>query len=173
MFAMRVRCFDMNSKTKELTLNAVLAALVIVATLFVRIPTPTGGSVNLGDAAVLIAAFRLGGLRGGLIGGIGSAAADLMGGSAAFALPTLFIKFAEGLVAGIVFKRLGGGPLGLAASSFSGGACMVGGYFAFELFAMGAGPALAVLVPNVIQAIVCGVAASVAFPFVSRSQAGS
>lgn len=42
---------------RKLVLAALLAALTAVATMIIRIPTPTQGYIHLGDGMVLIAAF--------------------------------------------------------------------------------------------------------------------
>ena len=47
--------------TTEFLATALLAALSCVATLVIRIPSPTGGYMNLGDTVVLLGAYLLGG----------------------------------------------------------------------------------------------------------------
>ena len=46
---------------RSMVTTAMLAALTYAATVVIRIPTPTGGYVNLGDAVVLLAAFLVAG----------------------------------------------------------------------------------------------------------------
>ena len=40
-----------------LVLTALLAAMTCVATLVIRVPSPTNGYMNLGDAVVLLGAY--------------------------------------------------------------------------------------------------------------------
>ena len=60
-------------RTRILVMTALLAALSCVATLVIRIPSPTGGYMNLGDTVVLLGAYLLGGAYGAAAGGIGPA----------------------------------------------------------------------------------------------------
>jgi len=69
-----------NNGTREITLTALSAAFVTVATMLIRIPHPlTKGYINIGDAAVIAVAMVLGKRLGWLAGGLGSALADLLG----------------------------------------------------------------------------------------------
>ena len=91
--------------TRKLALLALLTALVAAATRVIQIPTPaTKGYVNLGDGMIFVAALLFGGSIGGIAGGIGSALADILGGYANWALPTLIIKGLEGLLVGWLFQ---------------------------------------------------------------------
>ena len=65
---------------RKLVLAALLAALTAVATMIIRIPTPTQGYIHLGDGMVLICGILLGPGLGALAAGIGSMMADLIGG---------------------------------------------------------------------------------------------
>ena len=91
-------------KTRKLVITALFAALTCVATLVIQIPSGMGGGyVNLGDGMVLISAYILGPLLGGVAAGAGSCIADIASGYAAFALPTLIIKFVMAVAAGRLF----------------------------------------------------------------------
>ena len=57
---------------RKLVLAALLAALTAVATMIIRIPTPTQGYIHLGDGMVLICGILLGPGLGALAAGIGS-----------------------------------------------------------------------------------------------------
>lgn len=82
-------------------------AVVTITTLFLRIPTPTGGYFNFGDVAVVFCGLLLG-KRGGLIaGGVGSAIADILSGYAMFAPLTLVAKGLEGFICGIAKGKIG------------------------------------------------------------------
>lgn len=126
--------------------------VVLVITMFVRIPLPSGGYFNFGDVAVVFAGLMLGKLGGAIVGGIGSALADILGGFAIFSPLTLLAKGFEGLLSGfakdkkgIIFWILPG----LAVLS------MVGIYFVGEVFmpAIKLQGAILELLPNSIQAI--------------------
>ncbi len=143
--------------TRSLTLNAMLTALTVVATLVLRIPTPaTQGYVNLGDSVIISAALLFGSRTGALSGGIGSALADILGGYAHWAPFTLVIKGAEGALVGSfsrksLLSRMGVLIGGLRA--FVGTLWMVLGYFLTETFLYGWQPALADLLGHGIQGL--------------------
>lgn len=60
-----------NQNIKKLVTAALLAAMTCVATMIIKIPTPTFGYIHLGDGFVLLCGVVLGPLPGALaIGGI-------------------------------------------------------------------------------------------------------
>ena len=63
----------MDGKTRELVKAALFAALACVATMVIKIPSPLGGYLNLGDCVVLAAGWLLAPGYGFLAAGIGSA----------------------------------------------------------------------------------------------------
>ena len=69
-----------SKKTRTIILAALLAALTTVATMIIRIPTPTLGYIHLGDGLVLLCGILLGPGLGAVAAGIGSMLADLFGG---------------------------------------------------------------------------------------------
>ena len=118
-------------------------------TLVVRLPIPgTGGYLNLGDMAVVFCGLYLGGRWGFVAGGIGSAAADIIGGFFVFAPVTLIAKGLEAFIAGTLGKK---SPYWLALAA----ATMVSVYFVAEIFLPGIGlaAALSELPFNLIQAV--------------------
>lgn len=145
-------------KIQKLVLASLFAALTAVLTMAVRVPSPMGGYVNLGDCAVLLAAWVLGPVYGGIAAGIGSMLADLLG-YPLYAPGTLVIKGLMALAAGWLFDKLRNShsrsPLtALAVSGVLGEAIMVAGYFLYEAapFPVGLGLAAAVNVPfNLVQ----------------------
>ncbi len=73
--------------------TGLMTALVLIATLFFKIPVPfTNGYVHLGDSMIFVAAIILGWKGGAFAAGVGSAFADILGGYTHWALPTLIIK---------------------------------------------------------------------------------
>lgn len=143
---------------RTITINALLIALATVATMTIRLPTPaTQGYLNLGDSVIFAAALLFGPRTGGLVGGIGSALADLLGGYPHWVPFTLFIKGLEGVLVGIVFRgslHTYRGILLGGASAILGGLWMVAGYFLSETFLYGWQPALSGLPGNSMQALV-------------------
>ena len=79
-------------KIRKLVLAALFAALCTVMTLVIQIPSPMQGYVNLGDCAVLLSAWVLGPVYGGVAAGTGSMLADLFSGYAHYAPGTFLIK---------------------------------------------------------------------------------
>jgi uncharacterized membrane protein len=154
----------MRTRTAHLTRLGLLLALTVVATMAIRIPAPrTGGYINLGDSVIYITAVLFGPTEGLVVGGVGSALADLLGGYAVFAPFTLVIKGVEGLVVGLLTRPgfrghvpLSRGDVASAVLAIcAGGALMVLGYFIAEAYILGLGiGAAATEVPgNVFQVV--------------------
>lgn len=80
-------------------MSAVFAAAVAVATMAISIPVGLG-YLNFGEVVIYTAAFLFGGIVGGLAGGIGAAAADVILGFAMYAPITFVAKGIEGYVVG-------------------------------------------------------------------------
>jgi len=88
-------------KTKDVAISGIMIALVFVLTFAIKIPVPfTRGYVHLGDSMIFISAILFGRRVGALAGGLGSALADLVGGYAYWAIPTLIIKSVMGALVG-------------------------------------------------------------------------
>lgn len=144
----------------ELALSAVFAALVCVATLTLVISIPaTNGYFNLGETVIYTAALLFGPLVGGIAGGVGAAVADILV-AAQFAPGTLLVKFFEGALVGLLYKktlkitrRL---SLNAVISVFIGGLEMVVGYFIYEQLVLGVPfvTALAEVPFNLLQMVV-------------------
>ena len=136
-------------KVKRLTLGGVMAALVFVMTYFPKVPVPaTGGYIHLGDGAIFLASMLLGPLSVAAAA-IGSALSDLVGGYVTYVLPTLVIKGLMALVVWLLYRP--GRPLRQLLAFFLAEALMAAGYFLTEWALMGLAPALAAVVPNLIQ----------------------
>lgn len=94
----------MKITTKDLALTALFIAMCTLATMFIRVPLPTSGYANLGDAFVLLSAWILGPVYGALAAGLGSALADLLG-YPIYAPVTLVIKFLVAFFAAKLLSR--------------------------------------------------------------------
>ncbi|MDD3920920.1 MAG: ECF transporter S component [Eubacteriales bacterium] len=132
---------------RKLVLGGLLSAAILLLTIVVAIPVPglAGAYVNLGDTGVYLAAYLLG-PYGALAAGIGSMLADILLGSALYAVPTLFIKGLMALLAWLFMKKLKR-PLALTFA----GLIMPTGYFAFEAMLYGAPTALLGIPANLVQ----------------------
>ena len=85
--------------TKSLAVTALMAAFTCIATMSIRIPTPTLGYIHPGDCLVLLCGVILGPVAGFLAAGIGSMFADILSGYIIYAIPTLIIKGVTALIA--------------------------------------------------------------------------
>ncbi len=146
----------MNTKTKQIVMTALMAALACVATLVIKIPSPLKGYINLGDCIVLAAGWLLSPSWGFLSAGVGSALADLLSGYVIYAPATFLIKGVMALVAFYGFKWLHNRCGNLAARIISGIAAeivMIVGYFIFAGFLYGFGPAVVNIPANAVQGV--------------------
>ena len=137
----------------QLSLMAIMSALVTVGTMTIRIPNPMGGYFNLGDVMIFVAALTFTPLIGGVAGGLGSAIADFIG-FPSFVIPTLIIKGLEGLIAGLITnkKSLFRDVLAVVAA----GTEMVLGYFLAEWYLWGMGAAILEIPLNIVQVTIGG-----------------
>lgn len=154
--------------TKKLTMIAMFMALTTVATMVIQIPIPaTKGYLNVGDTVVIASALLMGKLAGGLIGGIGSALADLLSGYAYYAPITLVVKGLEGFVAGLLHEKT---RLSFVLCGLAGGAVMAVGYLLAEgLILYNFPTAIASFVPNLIQGIAGALLADILYPVLNRA----
>lgn len=137
----------------QISLCAVMAALVCVATLLIRIPNPMGGYFNVGDVMVFVSALTFGPVVGGVAGGIGSSLADIIG-FPVFAIPTLLIKGAEGFLAGFITNKKS-----VFRDIFAvivAGVEMIIGYFIVEIYLWGLEAALLEIPGNIGQIAIGG-----------------
>lgn len=133
---------------KTLTLTALFAAFTCIATMTIHVQTPSFGYIHLGDSLVLLSAFLLGPIYGGLAAGIGSMFADLLSGYAIYAPATLLIKASTAFVAGFLFEKLKQNTslhvstktaiktfdFSLLFSGILGELVMIFGYFFYQIF---------------------------------------
>ena len=143
-----------NTQVRKLALGGMLAALILVATSFFKLPVSlTQGYIHLGDGFILLGAALLGNTAI-LAAALGSALADLLGGYTLYILPTFVIKGAVAATAVVflakerpVWLRL----IGMVLAE----AVMVLGYFLAEWLVLGYGLAAAsgAVFPNIMQGV--------------------
>lgn len=144
------------NRTQKIVFTSLIAALTCVTTMAVKIPTPLGGYVNLGDAIVLLSAVFLSPLYATFAAGVGSALADLFSGYALYAPATFVIKALMALIAYAVIKSFRGKTpvLARALGALLAAVFMVAGYYIFEGFLYGFGASLVNIPANAIQGAV-------------------
>lgn len=169
MYTERNKELNTRSQVYELVLTGLMAALVMAATSFFRIPVPaTNGYVHLGDAFVFLSVMILGRRNGTIAAATGSGLADLLGGYAHWVPWTFAIKglmaFAFGTILIVINNRNGNagsseketqrstGLLTASAMALSS-LIMIAGYFTAQRIIYGnlAAP-LAALPGNIAQA---------------------
>lgn len=144
------------NRTQRIVFTALLTALACVTTMAVKIPTPLGGYVNLGDTVVLLAAALLSPLYAVFAAGVGSALADLFSGYALYAPATLVIKALMALIFYALIKASRGKKplLARTVGALLAALWMVMGYYIFEGFLYGFGASLVNIPANAIQGAV-------------------
>lgn len=169
----------MNNKTQKIVIAALMAAMTCVATMIIKVPSPTSGYIHLGDGFVLLSGIILGPFYGGIAAGIGSMFADLFSGYAGYAPATFLIKALAAFAAGIIFHVLNPffskpvlRTIPVLSAGVGGGILVTGGYFIFEAFAMGLGvPAALTGVPfNLVQNVFGIIVAALLMPLLGRVQ---
>lgn len=140
--------------TQKIVLAAMLAALVCVATMVIKIPSPLKGYMNLGDCVVLVAGWLLSPIYGFLAAGLGSALADLFSGYVVYAPVTFAIKGLMALAAYFLYKVLSkkiNGSVSRIISGFIAEVIMILGYYLFEGFMYGFEASLVNIPANAVQ----------------------
>ena len=173
------------NKTRTLIFAALLAALTTVATMIIKIPTPTLGYIHLGDGLVLLCGVLLGPGLGAAAAGIGSMFADLIGGYFSFVPGTLVIKALTAFVGGWLYHRMANrglsAPVRIALSGIPAEIVMVVGYFLYEsgMAILSGSTASAALtanlagVPfNIVQGVAGIIVSAVLLPVLSRASVG-
>ena len=163
------------SSTRVLALLAIFSALVIVVTMLSKVPVVvTKGYFNIGDTFIFVAAALLGPIYGMIVGGVGSAIADMLNGYMHFAPWTFFIKGVEGLIAGFLvgfFKTELWSRKGIFLSVLSfvvAASWMVIGYFCAEWIMYDFAAALGELPVNIVQGSISTVIAIMMVPELAR-----
>lgn len=144
----------MHSKTKRIVITALMAAMVCVATMIIKIPSPMKGYLNIGDCIVLLCGWLLSPGYGFVAAGLGSALADMFSGYITYAPATFLIKGSMALIALACFKLMNK-RLGRLPSQIIGAVLaeivMVLGYFVFEGFMYGFVPSAVNIPANAVQ----------------------
>ena len=97
----------MSMKNQQWYVTVSFIVVIMIITMFIRIPLPSGGYFNFGDVAVVFAGLLLGKTGGLIAGGVGSALADILGGFAVFSPLTFVAKGAEGILSGYAKNKKG------------------------------------------------------------------
>lgn len=140
---------------KRLTLMAMFIALVFVATFSIRIPTPTGGYLNLGDGMIYTISVVFGWQAGMIAGAFGSAFTDIVAAAPQWAIFTFIIKGLMGLVAG----KFANSEKPYSIKTFAGiliaTVIMVGGYYIAATVLLGNHIAALEGIPgNILQSVI-------------------
>ena len=133
-----------------------LAALVCVATMLIKIPSPLKGYINLGDGIVLLAAWILPLPYGMAAAGLGSALADLFSGYVVYAPATFIIKALMAVVAYSFYKLFAKKTKSTGSRILSGilaELVMILGYLLFEGILYGFVSSLVNIPANAVQAV--------------------
>lgn len=154
---------------REIVKLGIFIALTTVMTM-IMIPAFSGhGYLNLGDMVIFLAAIMMGKRGGFIVGGIGSALADLVLGYSFYAPITLIIKGLEGFLAGAILETTIGKKFPLLAM-ITGAFIMAAGYYIAETFLYGAGPALVAVPGNLSQGVVGAVAAILLYTGIKKTK---
>lgn len=146
--------------TKMLALGAAFAALITVATAFIRIPAPLGYA-HAGDSMVYLTASVLPAPLSFIAAAIGGALADILSGAAVWAIPTAIIKALNVLPFFLVRKVLSKKNkdsrilhVSVVISLIVSSAITVLGYFAAECVLYDLSAAAAEIPFNIMQSVV-------------------
>ncbi len=165
------------NKTKNLVITALMTAMTCIATMIVKIPSPTGGYIHLGDGLVLLSGILLGPIWGSLAAGLGSMLADILSSYAIYAPATFLIKALAALAGSLVFHFFSRNitkfkikPFLIIFSGILGGLVVTTGYFLFEALFMGMGVGTALInVPfNVVQNIFGILVSTFLYPILTK-----
>jgi len=159
----------MNKKltTKDIVLTGLGIAIVFIATLFIKIPNALDGYFNLGDGFILLFSSVLNPFLAFLVGGLGSALADVAGGYAYYFIPTLLIKGLEAIAVSYLLQKFGK-KIQIPAYLL-GAVIMVFGYFLAKWYLKGSmAIALTGIPENIFQSGVGVVIALICYPIVYK-----
>ena len=147
----------MKNGTQKVVISSLFTALICVATMLIKIPSPFKGYINLGDGIVLLAAWVLPMPYGLVAAGLGSALADVLAGYVAYVPATFVIKALMAIVAWLFYKLFAKKMKEIISRILSGilsEIVMIVGYFLFEGIMYGFVPSLVNIPANAVQAVV-------------------
>lgn len=143
--------------TRDLTITAMMAALVFLGTYVFKIPSPTG-YIHLGDCMILLTVCLFGTRKGILAGAIGAGLADLIGGYFIWVGPTLVIKAVWALIMGLImYKALKGRKGSWFIGALVGAIWQIFGYTLVRVPLFGLKAALVEVLPLAFQTLVGGI----------------
>jgi uncharacterized membrane protein len=141
---------------RTVALVGIMAAVTTVATAYMRFPIPRSqGYVHLGDVIINFCAIAFGPWLGMIIGGVGTAIADVIAGvGLPYAPMSLVVHGLQGFLVGYVAYLARRHPTSTALGVALGEVIMVVGYFVGELIVFGSNYALANVPFNIGQGVV-------------------
>lgn len=95
-----------NNNLRYLAALTLVTSVVMVSTMYLKIPTATG-YIHLGDGVFFAAALAFGPIFGSITGALGSSMADILGGYVFWAPWTFLIKGISGWLVGKISYRAG------------------------------------------------------------------
>ncbi len=155
------------NNTFEITRTAVFAALIFIATQFIKVPLPFGYA-NMGDCLVILSGWMIGGSYGCIAAVVGSILADVLSGYAIYVPATLIIKAIMSFAAykGVQFARKFSGRkkhMALLISAVMVELVMVMGYFIYDVILYEIGGAMISLMGNILQGLIAVVTSYIFF----------
>lgn len=146
-----------SSKTKDMVMTALMAAIIFVATYLIRVPNPaTGGYSHLGDCMIFLAVVLLGRKNGSAAAAIGGAFSDFLAGAAIWILPTLVIKYIMAFIMGTIIMASPANKKLQLTGAITGGIFQIIAYTLVKIVLIGKEAAI-VSIPNVSIQTVFGI----------------
>ena len=145
----------MNKIVKRITMTAMFASLICVATMVIKIPTSVNGYINIGDCVILLTSYFLPPVYSFFAAAIGSCLADLFSGYFVYAPVTFVIKGLMAVIAYFINKKLSNKineNISIIISGLIAELFMVGSYFIFEGFMYSFASSIVNVPLNLIQA---------------------
>lgn len=154
-------------RIQDIVISALGMALVFLATYLLKIPNGIQGYVNMGDGFILLFASILNPFLSFLVGGIGSALADVAGGYGIYMIPTMVIKGCEAVLVSYLVSK--GKTSYRYLGYILGSIIMITGYFIVDAYVNQSWLlALSGILGNIIQGGVGCVIAIMAYPLIEK-----
>lgn len=97
---------EKNDQLMKIAQAGLMAALCYIGYAVFPAISASGSKIHIGNAFVVLSAYLLGGVYGGLSGAVGLSIADIVGGYAASAPRTFITKLVIGLIVGFVAHKI-------------------------------------------------------------------